>query len=59
VEVVLGERHRVVAELVAEPDLFAELAQHALVEVRVHARHALLDLGAAGDRRQVEERGFH
>src|SRR5471032_2577484 len=59
VEVVLGEGNRVVAELVAQFDLLGQLFQHALIELRVHARHALLDLGTAGDRRQVEERRLH
>src|SRR6185312_16485689 len=59
VEVMLGEGNRVVAEFVAELNLLGQLLQHALVEVRVHAGHALLDLGPAGDARQVEQRCFH
>ncbi len=59
VEVMLGERHRIVAQLVAQLYLLGQLFQHALIKLRVHARHALLDLGTAGDRRQIEERGFH
>ena len=59
VEVMLGEAHRIVAELVAELYLLAELPQHALIEVRVHAGHAGLDLGAAADARQIEQRRLH
>ena len=59
VEVMLGEAHRIVAQLVAEPDLLGKLLQHALVEIGIHAGHAGLDLGAAADAGQIEQRGFH
>jgi hypothetical protein len=59
VEMVLGEADRVVAKLVGQADLFGQLAQHPLVEVGAHTGHALLDLGAAANAGQVEDRGFH
>ena len=59
VEVVLGERDRVVPELVREPGLLAHLAQHALVQIGAQPGHALLDVGPASDRGQVEERDLH
>ena len=59
VEVVLGEADRVVAEVVGEPALLRQLAQHLLVEVGRAARHAGLDLGLAAERRQIEQRDLH
>src|SRR5204863_516488 len=50
---------RIVAQRVAELYLLRQLLQHALIEVGIHARHALLDLGPAADGGQVEKRGFH
>ena len=55
VEVMLGEAHRVVAELVAQLNLLGQFLEHALIEVRVHPRHARLDLGAVADARQIEQ----
>jgi hypothetical protein len=58
VEVVLGEADAVIAELVAEPDLLQEFRQHRAVEIAAHAGHAGLDLRAAADGREIEERRF-
>jgi hypothetical protein len=59
VEVVLGEAHRVVAEVVGESALLAELGEHATIEIAAQPRHPRLDLRPAADRRQVEERDLH
>jgi hypothetical protein len=59
VEMMLGEADRVVAERVGQPDLLRQLAEHALIEVGAQSRHALLDLGAAADGRQIEQGCLH
>jgi len=59
VEVVLGEGDRLVAQLIGEPALLRHLAQHLLVEVGAHARHAGFDIGLGAERRQVEQRDLH
>src|SRR6516165_3422412 len=55
----LGEADRVVAEVVGELSLLAQLVQHAAVEVAAASRQALLDLAPAADGRQVEEGDLH
>jgi len=57
--VMFGEADGVIAQVVGEADLFRQFAQHALVEVAVHAGHAGLDLRTAGDGGKVEEGRFH
>ena len=59
VEMVLREADGVVAELVRQPSLLGELGEHLLVEVDAQARETVLDVRAAADRRQVEERDLH
>ena len=58
VKMMLGEADRVVAEIVGEPHLLGDLAQHPLVEVGAQPGHAGLDLGAVADRRKIEQRRF-
>ena len=58
-EVMLGEADRVVAEVVGQPGLRGNLAQHLVVEVAAEPDHPLFDLGLVADRRQIEERYFH
>src|SRR5690606_33531365 len=48
-----------VAELVREPGLLADLAQHAAVEVAAQAGETALHLVPATDRGQVEEGDLH
>ena len=59
VEVVLGEAHGLVAELVGQPALLRHLAQHLLVEVGPRARHARLDVGLGAERGQIEQGHLH
>jgi hypothetical protein len=58
-EMVLGEAHGLVAEVVGQPALLGYLAQHLLVQVGARARHAGLDVRLAAERRQVEQRNLH
>ena len=59
VEMMFGEADRVVAEVVGEPDLFGQLAQHPLIKFGPHAGHARLDLRAAACAWQIEQRCLH
>jgi hypothetical protein len=59
VEVMLGEAHRIVAEVVGKFDEFGQLFQHALVEFGPCRGHARLDLGARADARQAKYRCLH
>ena len=45
--------------IVGQASLRRKVGQHALVEIAPEARHAPLDLGAAPDGGQIEERDAH
>ena len=57
VEVMLGEADRVVAEVVRHPRLLPQLGEHPAVQVGVEPGAPALDLGAAADAGQIEQRG--
>jgi hypothetical protein len=59
VKMVLGEAHRVVAEVVAEPRLLRDLLEHPTVEFGAGAGHSLLDVGPRSGGGEVEHRDFH
>ena len=59
VKMVLGKADGVVAELVGENSLLADLLEHSRVEIAPEAGAAVLDLCTAPDRRQVEQGNLH
>ncbi len=59
VEVVLREADGIVAKLVREHGLLADLGEHAVVKLAPRPGHAGLDLRAITDDRQVEQGRLH
>ena len=58
-EMVFGKADGFIADLVGDDALFGDLFEHLLVEIVAHAGHALLDLFAIANGRQIEQGSFH
>ena len=59
VKMMLGERDRIIAERVGQLGLRGDLAEHLVVQLAAQSNHALFDLGAIPDRRQIKKRDLH